>query len=193
MSAKTTKKPGSTKDAPANPNPAPDSDAASGASDPLAAIRELLYGEQVKLINTDIRLLTEQMNTRLQALRAQMEQSLERLHADFSGQLKDLDKHVESLNKARVQREGDLSADIDDVRHQLGRAIEESNSADDALRQQMDAEIKRLEKEMSDHHGEVMAELARTSKELSSNKADRKTLASLLAGMADNLTTDEPG
>ncbi|OZG72858.1 hypothetical protein BTA51_12855 [Hahella sp. CCB-MM4] len=163
------------------------------AESQLSAIRDLLYGAQVRQINLDIDTLAEKMNDRMQQLSDKLEQSIQELNSTFSAKLDDLGKHLESLNKQRCQREDDLSADIDDLRNKLNEAHQESEQADRALHDELQAEADRLTREMARQHSQAMAELKKSSQELSSNKADRKTLANLLASMADNLTTDKVG
>ncbi len=157
----------------------------------LAAIRDLLHGEELRTINSDIVKLTDDMNNRLQHMSDHFEQALSKLSTDFSSKLEDLGKHLESLNKQHHHREDDLSSDIDDLRHRLEQAQQESNQADSELHDELQSEADRLMRELNQRHDKAMAELEKTSQDLSSNKADRKTLANLLASMANNLTADE--
>jgi|GEM_PF-5830029 len=157
----------------------------------LTAIRTLLFGEQVKGINADIHRLTGEVNNRFRDLSHKLDQDLNRLATEFGAKLDDLAKHIEKLNKQRVNREQDLSAAIDDLRQKLEEAAQTSNQADDELHRELKSEADRLTRELTQHHNQAMAELKKTTQDLSSHMADRKTLATMLASMAEDLKSDE--
>ncbi len=170
---------------------AAESDAKPDSTLQLKEIRELLFGAQVREVNADIHTLQQDTNTRIKQLTQQMQHSLAELTATFNSRLDDLAKHLESLNSQRMAREDDLAADIDHLRHQLEEAKAASDQADNQLHDRLTNEAERLANELNQRHHEAMERLNQTSTELSSNKADRKTLANLLAGMANNLTAGE--
>ena len=157
----------------------------------LAAIRDLLHGEEVRRINAEILRLAEDMQSRLDALRETAESSLQQLSTEFSARLDELRKHVDMLNKQRIDREGGLSGDIANLEKSLAESQRESNEADNELHKELRSEAARLMREMTERHREAMAELKKTAQDLSANKADRKTLATLLATVATNLNADE--
>jgi ABC-type transporter Mla subunit MlaD len=159
--------------------------------DQLIAIRDLLHGEEVRRINASIQRLSEDFQARLDALREAAESSLHRLGTELSARSDDLRNHVDMLNKQRIDREAGLSGDIANVEKSLAESQREASQADNELHNELKSEAERLMREMTERHREAMAELKKTAQDLSANKADRKTLATLLATVATNLGADE--
>jgi DNA repair exonuclease SbcCD ATPase subunit len=157
----------------------------------LREIRELLFGAQVRQVNSDLSTRYKQVTEQISALTRQMEASFARLTSEFNSKLDNLSNHLEDLNRQRITRDDDLSADIDDLRHKLNEARAASEQTDGEIRNELHNEADRLNRELDQRHHEAMHRINQTSEELSNNKTDRKTLAALLGNLANNLAAGE--
>lgn len=187
-----------TKDQPiAEPNNAvtqtstPEADVPLKPEQQLFEIRDLLFGEQQRLIELRIQNLEKNMQRKLQEMNDVFSNALNTLRQDSHAKLEELASHVEDLSKKHTENEHNLGADISDLQHHLNETRSELMQADSDLDTHLNNEANRLMNELTKKYDELMANLNNTSEELKNNKADRKTLATLLASVANNLNENE--
>ena len=153
----------------------------------LTEIRDLLFGEQMRLLQAGIHSLQQDLLQRLDSLAQTMSQNFEQTRQDFNSRLEELGRHVDALNRAQENR---LIADIDDVNTRMTALQKSSQESDQLLEQQLQDMATTLHEDISTRTREMMERLTQTQLELRDSKADRKTLASLLDRMASELNQD---
>lgn len=136
------------------------------SSQQLFEIRDLLFGDQLRLVN----------------------QRVDQMEAAFQAKLQEMNNQ---FSAALAETRQDFTDRLDDQKQQLQNVKQELQDSDDILRSQLLQQLDQLAQQMERNHNDVMAKINSASDELTHNKADRKTLASLLSTMADSLATQE--
>lgn len=154
------------------------------ATKQLSDIRDLLFGEQSRAMDQRTDHLESSLTKQIEALGGELRKSLETLRTDTFTQLNHLASHVEELNQQHQSKEQKIESELSETSKNL-------NKADLEIEAHLEAEVKKMMNELTAKYNDMMARLAETSDDLKNNKADRKTLATLLASMANNLTVDE--
>lgn len=95
------------------------------------------------------------------------------------------------FSNALAETRQEFSERLDDQKQQLQNTKQELQDSDDILRSQLLQQLDQLAQLVEQNHNDLMARINAASEELTHNKADRKTLATLLATMADNLVKQE--
>ena len=126
---------------------------------------------------------------------AQMEQSV---NIQFQNIQKSLDTHFANLSEKidSVDRNhDDKNAQLKAISEKLSSELEMSDTngrqETDELHNRVDKEVAALKERYDEGISQALEKLEQVSKELSSTKTDRKTLAKLLATMATNLEADQ--
>lgn len=153
----------------------------------LVAIRALLFGEQVSKLEQSIQQHQDMLNERMDKLEAlinknnsEINKSIAKTKQTFADNLEEnklehvsqeaiLEESIAALDKSFGEFQQTTEQDFTETLNNLGRTANEINKS-------LEHEVKQLTKKIED-----------TSMELGENKTDRKTLASLLESMANNL------
>ena len=155
--------------------------------DKLFAIRDLLFGEQVAQLESSIDSLNKLVETRFN----QLEKHLEKTGNQFNKSLEQAINHLnEAIEKQHLEHTSQ-EAIIEDNLNSLSNAFQQFQNqtedslgdAEKALKQASKSLYNSLEEEVKS----LNLKIEKASNELSTNKADRKTLASMLEAMATNL------
>lgn len=153
----------------------------------LQEIRDLLFGEQLSTVQNSIETLNSSIQQQLNALQKQLETRLQQLKSDIDAQLGELGSVTEQRDSDQSSRTAAVQDDLDTVRATLKAGLKEQEESRKGLGRDLSREITQLGKEIERRHRDAMKKLDTVSKDLKANKADRKTLATLLASMANNL------
>jgi F0F1-type ATP synthase membrane subunit b/b' len=153
----------------------------------LLEIRRLLFGQEVTALNQLIETMQHQFDQQIQQMTQYFEKEMTEMSQEFQKELSKLsDKHQ------------DLSLQTDEFHHEFDQAVSSihtdiDSSTNDSVKHLKDAQqtiqtqLDHMSKQLQEKHQIALDKIAQTANELSDNKADRKTLASLLATMANNL------
>ncbi|MAZ86479.1 MAG: hypothetical protein CL693_02450 [Cellvibrionaceae bacterium] len=186
---KTTKKAEPTK---AESNP---SEVVSG--DDLSTIREILFGQQHR-----------GHNQRQEELEALIKSSVMDLKQDTKQQFKELNKKVDELTNALSKRlDKELANEaktrdkatalindhIAEVEQVMSNLDDSTSAADNDLQDQLLNQADVMQKQMDELYNEVTSALKKEVTRLSNDKADRTSLASLLNGIASQLSESGSG
>lgn len=166
---------------------APIDPAIPAAEHQLSEIRDLLFGEQMRGIHNNVKLLQRDMQDRMEALASRMTQNLEQARKDFTARLDELGQHVEQLNR---QQDSRLAAAHDELDSAIASLRQDAERSDQTLEQQLVDMSATLHELISTRVQELSQQLTQTQLELRYSKADRKILASLLDRMATELNQD---
>lgn len=162
----------------------------AGSMDPQAQLKEiqqLLFGQQVAEVRDTIEKLRHQNEKQFADLNKLVNNSVEQLKTSFNHQLDDLAKHVSQLDDAGQKRDDLLQNDIDTLQQDLNNFQEQTAQAQESLEAQLCSESEKLSSEMTEKYQDLLNKLAQQSNSLSDQKADRKTLSALFAGLAASL------
>ncbi len=159
--------------------------------DKLASIRQLLFGEEVERLENSMTQQQKLFTERLSGLEALIKTTSAQIEKQIQSAVSELNRAVDNHHNEHIQQEGKLEQKIIDfssrlkefqshTKHDLTEAHNELDLTAKQIYQSLEKEIKRLS-----------IKIEKTSQELSSNKADRKTLATLLESMASNLNDSQ--
>ncbi|MBV1909034.1 MAG: hypothetical protein KUG78_06900 [Kangiellaceae bacterium] len=161
------------------------------SSNQLSSIRELLFGDQVAVLEKTIEQHNQTINKRLDSLEAMMKKNA----LDFSSQLAEAqEKIVHDLEENRlehVSQEGILEEKLKSIENQLSEHQQQTEKEFTHSHNSLVQTAKELEQSLIEEVRRLNGKIEASSAELSTNKADRKTLASLLESMASNLTESQ--
>ena len=154
----------------------------------LDKVRDILFGGQMRAVET-----------RLQGLEERLRREHEAMKADFSKQVESLDAMIRSeaqilaerLGAERTKRTEELKSLAAEIKEAI-RALEKrhvkleeaSNMADAGLRDQLLMQSKTAATELAKLGDRLAAELQRSHLELKSTKTDRAALSSLFSELA---------
>lgn len=102
-----------------------------------------------------------------------------------------LTEKVNSVDQHHEDKTSELQSYADKLSSELEMSDAAGKQDSDELYNRVDKEVAQLTEKYDARFAEVLERLDQVTKELSSTKTDRKTLAKLLATMAVNLETDE--
>ena len=147
------------------------------ASQQLLEIRDLLFGEQLRAVHQREDEMELDLQAKLQEMNDQFSEALRELKQEFAEQL--------------AQHQQQSAQQISALNDNLNKTRAELIASDADLQTQMQQGLEQLRQVVQKNYDDVMAKISAASEELTNNKADRKTLAAMLASMADNLTNAE--
>ena len=153
----------------------------------LRVVRELLFGKQVKriehkqyalerFIRASVSALKEETHLKLDAL----QKELQKISAQLGEETRDRKMAVSTAH----ERFANMEQSVDRLGNQI-RADQHE------IRQRLSQESGKLDQQMQDWRDEILQQLQQTAVELSNNKADRKTVATLLQSMAQELNASD--
>lgn len=164
---------------------------AQQASQQLLEIRDLLFGEQLRAVHQRADDMEARLQSKLQEMNDNFSNALRELRQDFDDQLSSHKQHAALLHQQHTEQEANLDHKINALADKLQQTHQELAATDASLQAQFQQELEQLSALVQKNYNDVMAKISAASEELSTNKADRKTLAAMLASMADNLTNQE--
>ena len=165
--------------------------AAEQTPESLDAVRDILFGGQMRVVETRLRNIEDRFQQELESLRAEFQKRAGELDQFAKKETQALHERVAAENDARVQSLRELATEVKDTFKQANQrhvSLEQSTSLSDAeLRDQLIAHAKASAAELNRIHDKLVAELTKSHADLSHAKTDRSALASLLGEMAQHL------
>ena len=154
---------------------------AGGAS--IDKVRDILFGTQLREFDRRFARLEERMLKETSDLKEDLRSRLDALEMYARKENESLTDQIKSEHEGRVEATKALERRTTTLDEQLSKAQRE-------LRQQMLEQHQRLSDDIRKRVEDLLAALARESRELRNDKADRTTLAALFNEMAMRLTSD---
>ena len=157
----------------------------------LEKVRDILFGGQMRAVETRIQGLEERLLRDQQALRADMLRQVGELEAFARKEVQELADRIAGERQKRVEELKGLSAEL----REAIRAIEKrhvkleeaTNLADAGLRDQLLLQAKATSADLNKLSDRLTAELTRSHQELKSTKTDSAALAGLFTELASRL------
>ncbi len=157
----------------------------------LSEIRNLLFGEQVSSLQATIKKLNDDTNARLNDL----EKLINKNNTESNKQLEKLSQQIaEDLETNRlehVSQEGILEEKLEGLSGQLDNYQQEAEKEFKQTHDLIAKNTSDMNKSLKAEVEKLPKQIEKVSSELGTNKADRKTLATLLESMATNLTESQ--
>ncbi len=164
----------------------------SPTADDLSTIREILFGQQHRQHNqrqTDLETLIKEMVSELKLDTKQQLKELNKKVDDLNTSLsKRLDKEMAAEVKARDKIVEGLNDHIAQVEDSIAKLDASTTAADNDLQDQLLNHADAMQKQMDELYNEVTTALKQEVERLSHDKADRTSLATLLNGIASQLS-----
>src|SRR5687767_7182320 len=154
---------------------------AGGAS--IDKVRDILFGTQLREFDRRFARLEERMLKETSDLKEDLRSRLDALEMYARKEHESLTDQIKSEHEDRVEATKALERRTTTLDEQLSKAQRE-------LRQQILEQHQRLSDDIRKRVEDLLAALARESRELRNDKADRTTLAALFNEMAMRLTSD---
>ncbi len=170
---------------------APKDSKKSKADDQLAAIRNILFGEQILKLEQNIQNKFEMLNGRIDNLEKLISNNSDEFDKKLTASYHDLVEHLKTNDLKHVSHKSlldkklcTLDKNLDEFRHATEKDFVHTQDTlthtANKINHSLNQEVKRLTEKIES-----------TSKELSAKKADRKAIANLLESMASNLTQSQ--
>jgi uncharacterized protein YbjQ (UPF0145 family) len=160
------------------------------ASEPeqqLVEIRRLLFGQEISAINQMIETMQQQFDQQIQQMTQYFEKEMTEMSQEF---LKEIGKASEKHQDLTHQTD-ELHHEFDQTVASIQQEIDNSNNENikhlEDAQQSIQTQLDHMSKQLQEKHQVALDKIAQTANELTDNKADRKTLATLLSTMANNL------
>jgi DNA repair exonuclease SbcCD ATPase subunit len=166
--------------------------AADQQPESLDKVRDILFGGQMRAVETRLQGLEERLRGENEALRADFARQTESLDAFIRSEIQVLGDRLAAERTKRAEELKALSAEIKEALRTLEKRhvkLEEAtNLADAAFRDQLLLQSTTAAAELARMGERLGAELSRSHKALDSAKTDRTALATLLTDMATRLS-----
>jgi hypothetical protein len=172
--------------------PAVEPPAAEPQPESLDKVRDILFGGQMRAVETRLQGLEERLRREHEALRTDFSKQTESLDAFIRSEIHLLGERVLAERAKRTEELKSLAAEIKEAIRELEtrhvKLEEAANMADANLRDQLLLQSTTAAAELAKLGERLRAELSRSHQELTSSKTDRTALAGLLSDMAARLT-----
>jgi len=159
--------------------------------DELEQLRHIVFGAARQQLTEYITAIHNELKASLNTLEQKFTARLDKMQENIEQQFSQLDHRIQLLDKIHDDTEADLQKSLEGLasEHEMLAAATEQDfkKADQSLND----ETASLTHSFNEKLKQLEAHLEDVSKELSSSKTDRKTLAKLLATMATNLEDDQ--
>jgi hypothetical protein len=157
----------------------------------LDKVRDILFGGQMRSVETRIQGLEERLLREQQALRTDLGRQVGELEAFARKELQDLLERIAAERSKRVEELKSLGAELrETIRAMEKRHVkleEAANLADAGLRDQLLLQAKATSADLGKLSDRLTAELNRSHQELKSTKTDSAALATLFTDLASRL------
>jgi hypothetical protein len=157
----------------------------------LDKVRDILFGGQMRAVETRIQGLEERLLRDQQALRADILRQVGELEAFARKEVQELADRIAAERQKRVEDLKGLSAELREairtIEKRHVKLEEATNLADAGLRDQLLLQAKAMSADLNKLSDRLSTELTRSHQELKSTKTDSAALAGLFTELASRL------
>ncbi|WP_444995209.1 hypothetical protein [Aliikangiella sp. IMCC44359] len=157
------------------------------ALDKLTNIRELLFGEQVDELKSVIESHNQSLSQRIHELECSVKKSNKQFEKNIQKNFDELKDIIENNRLEHISQESILDETIVSVNKTLQKFQQQTESDIAEVQSDLNDSSKSLYSTLEKEIKILSQKIDQSAQELRENKADRKTLASLLESMAVNL------
>ena len=163
----------------------------ANASDSLAQVREILFGDQLRHLENQLADLEGRLREHQGQIRSELSAGFNRLQEHLDGRLAVLDKALEDERAARVaqlnETDGRFGDATDALAARLGQLDADLNDGIQVLQRQLADRLDELAERFAREHSQLDRRLQNESALLQSQKVAGDTLAALLEELAGKL------
>lgn len=159
--------------------------------DELEQLRQIVFGAAQQRLVTQVSSIHKELKDALSAQEQKFSNHLDKLQQSIEQQFSQMDHRIQLLDKTHDNTEADIQKSLAGLasEHETFAATTEQDFKE--MDKSLNNESNLLTNSFNEKLEQLDAHLEEVSKELSSSKTDRKTLAKLLATMATNLEDDQ--
>lgn len=157
----------------------------------LTTLRQIVFGAAKAELEIRLSELEKHMQDSFQRSEVNVNQRLQELTNAMQKGVEVLTDKVNTVDKLHEDKNAELQSYADKLSSELEMASTNHGQEADEIHARLDKEVAQLTEKYDARFAEALERLDQVTRELSSTKTDRKTLAKLLATMAINLETDE--
>lgn len=161
------------------------------ASSELDQLRNIVFGSAKADLESNLAQLQHEMREGFAEAAKNLQQQVTNMQSALQDSVHSLEDRIAWVDNQHDEKSAELNAYADKLAAELEMNDTNSKQQDDELHKRLDNEIDQLTNKFTQQHDQTIELLNQVKKELNSSKTDRKTLARLLATVADNLDTDE--
>jgi hypothetical protein len=165
-------------------------DATPSASE-LQQLRQIVFGDAQQQLITQITTMRCDLEDALNAQEQSFLQRLAKMQKNNEQQFSSMDQRIQNFDKTHDEHEASIQKDLNSLASEHEILATTTQQDFKSMEQSLDSESNTLSSNFTEQLEQLKAHLEDVSKELSSSKTDRKTLAKLLATMATNLEDDQ--
>ena len=174
-----------------------DAPAADAQPESLDKVRDILFGGQMRAVESRLQGLEERLRAEHEALRSDFAKQVESLDAFIRSEAQLLGERLAAERGKRTEELKSLAAEIKEALRALEKRhvkLEEAtNMADAGLRDQLLLQSQAASSELAKLADRLTAELTRSNHELKSTKTDSAALAGFLSELAARVGGTPPG
>lgn len=161
------------------------------AIDELSQLRTLVFGAAEQKLIANITTLRTDMEQSVVTLEQSLSTKIFELQQQVELKFTEMDKRITSIDNAHDDNEATIQKSLDNLysEHEMFASATQQDFKE--INQALDNETNNLTVNFDQQLTQLKTHLEKVSTALSSSKADRKTLAKLLATMATNLEDDQ--
>ncbi|MDU0353628.1 hypothetical protein RS130_06515 [Paraglaciecola aquimarina] len=166
-------------------------DNASKQPTELDSLRQIVFGAAQDNIEKRINALEQQTHNSFQRMEKLLEKNMQIMQSKMEDGFNNLEDKLALADQGQDQKASELNAYADRISSAYEMAEANSKQENDELHNRLDKEIRNLNNNFTEQLNQALAKLNQVSSDLNSSKTDRKTLAKLLASVANDLETGE--
>lgn len=157
----------------------------------LEQLRKIVFGDAQQQLITQITTMHSDIERTLSTQEQSFSERLTMMQENIEQQLSSMAHQIQFLDKTHDEHEASLHKDLTNLSsdHEMFATTTQQDFKN--MEQSLDSESHSLASNFNEQLKQLQTHLENVSKELSSSKTDRKTLAKLLATMATNLEDDQ--
>ena len=157
----------------------------------LDQLRQIVFGEAQQALVDKIETMRANFEKSLASQDQKFSNELVKMKESFEQQLATLDQRLQLFDKTHDEHEATIQKDLDNLASEHEMFATSTEESFKGMAETLNTESTSLSTSFNEQLTQLEAHLEEVSRELSSSKTDRKTLAKLLATMATNLEAEQ--
>ena len=157
----------------------------------LDQLRQIVFGVAEQQLKKQIALTRSDLEHALNTQSISFSHRLDKMQENINQRFSDIEQQIQHLDKTHDDNELVIQKDLANLASEHEMFATATQQDFKTMEQSLDSGSQTLSRNFNDQLEQLKTHLESVSKELSSSKTDRKTLAKLLATMATNLEDDE--
>lgn len=157
----------------------------------LEQLRQIIFGAAQQQLTTQMTTMHTELKQALTTQEQNFSERLDKMLNNIEQQFSSMDERIQFFDKTHDENEARLQKDLSSLASEHEMFATATQQEFKTMGELLDSESNTLSNNFNEQLEQLKMHLEHVSKELSSSKTDRKTLAKLLATMATNLEDDQ--